>query len=1544
MKKFLLSLMAILAFVGVHAQVEISWESDADWTAVTDGVSISVGDYTISAAKAEGTSAPVVNQTTNDLRGYTKNTVTISADGKEFTKLVFTLSDQGKARLGEIVADAGEISYSEGYTAVIWEGEPTSSVTLTVDPEDKKGIYGTGNKADTKAAQFCFNSPVAITEVVPPVMIETDLTGDFGALTNWRNWTGATGYTATNYCPAVTTNAGQNVQVCERYDGNCDGTGDIFYQTVSGLTPGTYKIELYGGAAYTFGRGFTSTAFSEGTWNAGDKITENTGVTLYAETSEGTLELEIPIYYATNFPEGAATVVLDGVKIGSNGQVKLGMKKTSTSTNWHVIQLKGVTALVNAADLLASTVAKAEAIAEADVPAALYTEIQNVLTENNKDYEDAAGYEAAIAAIDAVVAKATPYAPLAAVLAQGEAVKANVPAENEAIATYDAAIADVKAAYDAVSVTDFNAAVATIKAALLPLAKAQTANNSDMTIVVENATWTCDQGNGPNPYSTGTETYVDHLPGGVAGKVMYQRIEGLPMGNYEVSFYATANSCWIGSASGDGISQVFANEATLDIPVIAQTGCTPTDYLRTLTAIVGEDGVLEYGIQNVADGGNWFVAQVKSLTLVKAITDATELYYEKAMASIKDGQTYRVFTTVGENKFYLNAAGYLVNNAKKAATFTFTSDSSTPTDGSTLLYPAGWNLGCKFTNATLTNGSSGDVIQNGHINVGGNNRSSWERQVFFLKDGKYAVRATNANSANWGAATYWTVTNTEAELPNADYQLEPNYVFEIEENVDNRPEAFAKVKTWAYKLQQVEGLVNDKSQWSSNAGLINGEDGQGFPALYDGNGTTYFHTAWNGSGVADPGEDHYIQAELPDAVDKFYIYFYKRGGNNNNNRPTKIDISAGNDATSLTAITSITEGLPTAASVVDYTSGLIDLGATYNNIRFTVPETNSGNKYGDHVFFSFGEFYILPSNEVTDAAAPFMAVADYTDLEDTDVETINAIDEQIAALVAQKALEDDINALKELADKLQAKIDATDTYTDEANVAAGVSATLAEIKSATYTTAEAIEAAKTQVKAQADTFFGGIKAVQDIDITDFYITNATPTTNEDGWTIEWGTKGNDWAGNTIADGVAEFWQWGGTTIKQSVSLPAGEFKLTAEALTRTDMTSYLFAGDNTVNLATVGSDVVNSRVDANNWFNDGNGLNEILFTQEVAGDIEIGITTDEANGDHWTVWRSFQLILVAPVTELAQEINIERYTGKGYNTTIQTVDFTEAKAFLGVEEITTDMLRIINPDGTEISDYAPFDGWFATDGTALEWASNPFTCVKFFEAIPDGEFSICDKGGDGGQVPQADDVFTCKWALVANGKTVIYTINVTYVEKVVTIPTETSDLVVEATVEYDTEGNYAEKVVTLNDDQVQSILTELGIASLDEADVFGYNPTTSEFIINFEAYDGWRNADGDFAMHTGNETVPFCVKYTDGVTYLCYNIATAEYHEYAAYWAISNGTKAVLVKINFVTATAINGVEADTNKAEVIYDLAGRRVNNAQKGIYIINGKKVAVK
>ena len=52
------------------------------------------------------------------------------------------------------------------------------------------------------------------------------------------------------------------------------------------------------------------------------------------------------------------------------------------------------------------------------------------------------------------------------------------------------------------------------------------------------------------------------------------------------------------------------------------------------------------------------------------------------------------------------------------------------------------------------------------------------------------------------------------------------------------------------------------------------------------------------------------------------------------------------------------------------------------------------------------------------------------------------------------------------------------------------------------------------------------------------------------------------------------------------------------------------------------------------------------------------------------------------------------------------------------------------------------------------------------------------------------------------------------------------------------------------------------------------------------------------------------------------------------------GTSAARISFDFGTETAIESVESVENNA-VVYDLAGRRVQGAQKGIFIVNGKKV---
>ena len=204
------------------------------------------------------------------------------------------------------------------------------------------------------------------------VQIETDLTSQFNSLatTQWDGSSGQVGWAA----PEVTTNSGLTVAAWESYcgswNGGCTNTGTIMKTNVTGLAPGTYKIELYGAAAFTFDRGFGSEAFTgdlnkavSDTYTAGQSIETETGVVLYATTSEGSFSEEIPIWYADNFNvSGLSTAVLNGVVVGEDGNIEIGMSKTSKSTNWHVVQLKGVTATVSGSAAIDALKATATAL------------------------------------------------------------------------------------------------------------------------------------------------------------------------------------------------------------------------------------------------------------------------------------------------------------------------------------------------------------------------------------------------------------------------------------------------------------------------------------------------------------------------------------------------------------------------------------------------------------------------------------------------------------------------------------------------------------------------------------------------------------------------------------------------------------------------------------------------------------------------------------------------------------------------------------------------------------------------------------------------------------------------------------------------------------------------------------------------------------------------------------------------------------------------------------------------------------------------------
>ena len=80
----------------------------------------------------------------------------------------------------------------------------------------------------------------------------------------------------------------------------------------------------------------------------------------------------------------------------------------------------------------------------------------------------------------------------------------------------------------------------------------------------------------------------------------------------------------------------------------------------------------------------------------------------------------------------------------------------------------------------------------------------------------------------------------------------------------------------------------------------------------------------------------------------------------------------------------------------------------------------------------------------------------------------------------------------------------------------------------------------------------------------------------------------------------------------------------------------------------------------------------------------------------------------------------------------------------------------------------------------------------------------------------------------------------------------------------------------------------------------------------------------------------------DKVAFRQYNGATIQ--GFRAYLPVANNVRSAGMRIVDGDVTRIEGVNAEESHKVDVYDLSGRRVQRATRGLYIINGKKVIVK
>lgn len=273
-------------------------------------------------------------------------------------------------------------------------------------------------------------------------------------------------------------------------------------------------------------------------------------------------------------------------------------------------------------------------------------------------------------------------------------------------------------------------------------------------------------------------------------------------------------------------------------------------------------------------------------------------------------------------------------------------------DGTFKLYNVAWNvcLGAAGSGAPLSVGSTSGVNYSFVVTDPANG-------VFKLKDANGGI-LHQANTPTGGPYAYMNYDNNDdASWWKMEAATLSGNVNERMWNDLNALYTAEKNRAFSY-YQENYGLVKSGDNIKVVVNHSSGGDNQPSSNLLDGNASTYVHSSYGSDAGSDP---HYIQVKLSEAKDKVMFYMHRRENSDNNNRPKTIKVYTSEDGTTFSAEPVATlENLEGSSSVASYYSPEIDLGGSYQYLRFVVTATNSGTK-----FFTASEFYVLPINEET---------------------------------------------------------------------------------------------------------------------------------------------------------------------------------------------------------------------------------------------------------------------------------------------------------------------------------------------------------------------------------------------------------------------------------------------------------------------------------------------------------------------------------------------------------------------------------------------------
>lgn len=295
-------------------------------------------------------------------------------------------------------------------------------------------------------------------------------------------------------------------------------------------------------------------------------------------------------------------------------------------------------------------------------------------------------------------------------------------------------------------------------------------------------------------------------------------------------------------------------------------------------------------------------------------------------------------------------------------------------------------------------------------------------------------------------------------------------------------------------------------------------------------------------------------------------------------------------------------------------------------------------------------------------------------------------------------------------------------------------------------------------------------------------------------------------------------------------------------------------------------------------------------------------------------------------------VNVEREVNLGYGAQTTTVDIADICEKLGLETVSEENVRGVNPDGTYIEGaMAEFDGWRNAEGTFVKWGQSNSVCVKFNPTVSNDNIEICTELNE---EPAEGSVYTAVWAVVTETDTVVVNTNITFVAPVI----GDYEIVKTITVNHDEEAGTAYSETTAKFD-VAAVTEALGIESISEATQYIVNVTDGSFVKN--TTDSWRDPNGD-AAGWGTEG-GVCVKIQDPasgiIDYIgCFDETHQVGEVYTAKWGFVYDNKAVVIDvvITFVVPVGIEGIAAENIANVQYYGVNGAVLDAPQKGLNIV--------